>query len=40
MPMRFSVGFKHKGNVNHLMLEAADALIAALKARPSTLMRR
>ena len=31
--MRFSVGFKHKGKVNHLMVEAEDALIAALKAK-------
>ena len=31
--MRFTVGFKHKGKVNHLMVEAEDALIAALKAK-------
>jgi hypothetical protein len=31
--MRFSVGFKHKNKVNHLMVEAEDALIAALKAK-------
>ena len=31
--MRFTLGFKHKGKVNHLMVEAEDALIAALKAK-------
>ena len=33
VPMRFTVGLKHKGKVNHLMADAEDALIAALKAK-------
>jgi len=31
--MKFTVGFKHKGKVNHLLVDAEDALIAALKAK-------
>ena len=31
--MRFTVGLKHKGKVDHLLVEAEDALIAALKAK-------
>ena len=31
--MRFTVGLKHKGRVNHVVVEAEDALIAALKAK-------
>ena len=31
--MRFTVGFKHKGKVNHVVVDAEDALIAALKAK-------
>ena len=31
--MKFTVGFKHKGKVNHLSVDAEDALIAALKAK-------
>ena len=31
--MRFTVGLKHKGKVNHVVVEAANPLIAALKAK-------
>jgi hypothetical protein len=31
--MKFTVGLKHKGNVNHVVVDAEDALIAALKAK-------
>jgi len=31
--MRFTVGLKHKGKVNHVLVDAEDALIAALKAK-------
>ena len=31
--MRFTVGLKYKGKVNHVVLDAEDALIAALKAK-------
>ena len=31
--MRFTVGLKHKGKVNHVVVDAEDALIAALKAK-------
>jgi hypothetical protein len=31
--MKFTVGLKHKGKVNHVLVDAEDALIAALKAK-------
>jgi hypothetical protein len=31
--MRFTVGLKHKGKVSHVLVDAEDALIAALKAK-------
>jgi hypothetical protein len=31
--MRFTVGLKHKGKVSHVVVDAEDALIAALKAK-------
>lgn len=31
--MKFTVGLKYKGKVNHVVLEADDALIAALKTK-------
>ena len=31
--MNFTVGLKLKGKVNHVLVEAEDALIAALKAK-------
>jgi hypothetical protein len=31
--MKFTVGLKHKGKVNHVVVDADDALIAALKAK-------
>ena len=31
--MRFTVGFKHKGKVSHVVVDAEDALIAALNAK-------
>jgi hypothetical protein len=31
--MKFTVGLKHKGKVNHVVLDAEDALIAALKTK-------
>ena len=31
--MNFTVGLKHKGKVNHVLVDAEDALIAALKAK-------
>ena len=31
--MKFTVGLKHKGKVNHVVVEAEDALIAALKTK-------
>ena len=31
--MNFAVGLKLKGKVNHVLVEAEDALIAALKAK-------
>jgi hypothetical protein len=33
MPMRFTVGLKRKGRVDHMVVEAEDALIAALKLK-------
>jgi hypothetical protein len=33
VPMKFTVGLKHKGEVNHVLVDAEDALIAALKAK-------
>ena len=33
VPMNFTVGLKHKGKVNHVVVEAEDALIAALRAK-------
>jgi len=33
MPMKFTVGLKHKGKVNHVVVEAEDALIAALRTK-------
>jgi hypothetical protein len=33
MSMNFTVGLKHKGKVNHVVVDAEDALIAALKAK-------
>jgi hypothetical protein len=32
-PMKFTVGLKQKGNVNHVVVDAEDALIAALKTK-------
>ena len=32
-PMKFTVGLKHKGKVNHVVVDAEDALIAALKTK-------
>ena len=31
--VQFTVGFKHLGNTGHLVVEAEDALIAALKVK-------
>jgi hypothetical protein len=31
--MKFTVGLKYKGKVNHVVVDAEDALIAALKAK-------
>ena len=31
--MNFTVGLKQKGKVNHVVVDAEDALIAALKAK-------
>jgi hypothetical protein len=31
--MKFTVGLKHKGRVHHVVVDAEDALIAALKAK-------
>jgi len=31
--MKFTVGLKHKGKVSHVVVDAEDALIAALKAK-------
>jgi hypothetical protein len=31
--MKFTVGLKHKGKVNHVVVDAEDALIAALKTK-------
>ena len=31
--MRFTVGLKHKGKVSHVVVDAEDALIAALKTK-------
>ena len=31
--MKFTVGLKQKGKVNHIVVDAEDALIAALKAK-------
>jgi len=31
--VQFTVGFKHLGNAGHLVVEAEDALIAALKIK-------
>lgn len=33
LTMKFTVGLKHKGKVNHVVVDAEDALIAALKAK-------
>jgi hypothetical protein len=41
--VQFTVGFKHLGNTGHLVVEAEDALIAALKVKmrhPEALVRR
>jgi hypothetical protein len=35
MPMQFTVGLKLKGKSNHVVVEAEDALIAALKVKVS-----
>ena len=32
--MKFTVGLKQKGRVNHVVVDAEDALIAALKVVP------
>ncbi len=31
--MKFTVGLKHKGKVNHVVVDAEDALIAAHKVK-------
>ena len=31
--MKFTVGLKHNGKVNHVVVDAEDALVAALKAK-------
>jgi hypothetical protein len=31
--MKFTVGLKYKGKANHVVVDAEDALIAALKAK-------
>ena len=31
--VRFTVGLKYKGKANHVLMDAEDALIAALKAK-------
>ena len=31
--MRFTVGLKHKGKVSHVVVDAEDGLIAALKTK-------
>jgi hypothetical protein len=31
--MKFTVGLKHKGKVHHVVVDAEDALIAALRAK-------
>ncbi len=31
--MKFTIGLKHKGKVSHVVVDAEDALIAALKAK-------
>ena len=36
--MNFAVGLKLKGKVNHVLVEAEDALIAALKATEASIM--
>jgi hypothetical protein len=33
VPMRFTIGLKYKGKVSHVVVDAEDALIAALKAK-------
>jgi hypothetical protein len=33
MSMKFTVGLKHKGKVNRVVVDAEDALVAALKAK-------
>jgi hypothetical protein len=33
MSMKFTVGLKHNGKVNHVVVDAEDALVAALKAK-------
>jgi hypothetical protein len=35
MAMRFAVGLKEKGKADHIVVDAEDALIAALKAKMS-----
>jgi hypothetical protein len=32
-PMRFTVGFKSKGKAEHVIVEAEDALVAALRVK-------
>ena len=31
--MKFTVGLKHNGKVNHVVVDAEDALVVALKAK-------
>ena len=38
--MRFTIGLKYKGKVNHVVVDAEDALIAALKAKSERRKRR
>jgi len=33
MPMKFTVGLKSKAKSNHLVVDAEDALVAALKVK-------
>jgi hypothetical protein len=33
VPMRFTVGLKYKGKVNHVLVDAEDALIARPKGQ-------
>ena len=38
--MRFTIGLKYKGKANHVVVDAEDALIAALKAKSNSRKRR